>query len=82
MVKISNNILGIVYIISYLCLLYCLWLWNGPTFLFFDIYFLGSSLVDNNPSLIRYMDIYKLEIPGFDWLCGKSIEQLLSLFGS
>jgi hypothetical protein len=49
---------------------------------FFDIYFLGSSLVDNNPSLIRYMDIYKLEIPGFDWLCGKSIEQLLSLFGS
>ena len=49
---------------------------------FFDIYFLGSSLVDNNPSLIRYMDIYKLEIPGFDWLCGKFIEQLLSLFGS
>jgi len=30
----------------------------------------------------KYMDIYKLEIPGFDWLCGKFIEQLLSLFGS
>lgn len=54
--------------------------WSNVSF--FDIYFLGYSLVDNNPSLIRYMDIYKLEIPGFDWLCGKFIEQLLSLFGS
>ena len=45
MVKISNNILGIVYIISYLCLLYCLWLWNGPTFLFLTFIFWGLPLL-------------------------------------
>ena len=45
MMKISNKILGTVYVISYLCLLYCLWLWNGPIFLFLTVILFGLPLL-------------------------------------
>ncbi len=57
----------------HLCL-YCLWLWNGPTFPFFDIYFLGSSFADNNPSSLLGIWIFtNLEILGFDWIMASLI---------
>ncbi|WP_240628282.1 hypothetical protein [Streptococcus sp. LQJ-218] len=43
--KISNEILGTVYIVSYLCLLYCLWLWNGLAFLLLTFIFWGIPLL-------------------------------------
>ncbi|MDU4441530.1 MAG: hypothetical protein E7I99_06720 [Streptococcus mitis] len=43
--KISNEILGIVYIVSYLCLLYCPWLWNGLAFLLLTFIFWGIPLL-------------------------------------
>ena len=43
--KISNKILGTVYVISYLCLLYCLWIWNGPIFLFLTVILFGFPLL-------------------------------------
>lgn len=45
MSKISNKILGTVYVISYLCLLYCLWIWNGPIFLFLTVILFGFPLL-------------------------------------
>ncbi|TAA65829.1 hypothetical protein D2908_09195 [Streptococcus sp. LQJ-218] len=45
MMKISNEILGTVYIVSYLCLLYCLWLWNGLAFLLLTFIFWGIPLL-------------------------------------
>ena len=43
--KISNEVLGTVYIVSYLCLLYCLWLWNGLAFLLLTFIFWGIPLL-------------------------------------
>ena len=43
--KISNEVLGTVYIVSYLCLLYCLWLWNGLAFLLLIFIFWGIPLL-------------------------------------
>ena len=43
--RISNEILGTVYIVSYLCLLYCLWLWNGLALLLLTFIFWGIPLL-------------------------------------
>ena len=43
--KISNEILGTIYIVSYLCLLYGLWLWNGLAFLLLTFIFWGIPLL-------------------------------------
>ena len=43
--KISNEVLGTVYIVSYLCLLYGLWLWNGLAFLLLTFIFWGIPLL-------------------------------------
>lgn len=43
--KISNEVLGTVYIVSYLCLLYGLWLWNGLAFLLLIFIFWGIPLL-------------------------------------
>ncbi|WP_232049740.1 hypothetical protein [Streptococcus sp. 116-D4] len=43
--KISNEILGTIYIVSYLCLLYGLWLWNGLAFLLLIFIFWGIPLL-------------------------------------
>ena len=43
--KISNEILGTIYIVSYLCLLYGLWLWNGLAFLLLAFIFWGIPLL-------------------------------------
>ena len=45
MMKISNEVLGTVYIVSYLCLLYGLWLWNGLAFLLLTFIFWGIPLL-------------------------------------
>ena len=43
--KISNEVLGTIYIVSYLCLLYGLWLWNGLAFLLLRFIFWGIPLL-------------------------------------
>ena len=43
--KISNEILGTIYIVSYLCLLYGLWLWNGLALLLLAFIFWGIPLL-------------------------------------
>lgn len=43
--KISNEVLGTVYIVSYLCLLYGLWLWNGLALLLLTFIFWGIPLL-------------------------------------
>ena len=45
MVKISNEILGVIFVLSYLGLLCCLWIWNGPIFLFLCMIFWGLPLL-------------------------------------
>ena len=45
MVEISNKILRFIFTFSYLCLIVCLWIWNGPTFLFLIFIFWGIPLL-------------------------------------
>lgn len=50
-------------------------------FFFFDGYLIWFSLINNSYSFVRFMDIYKIEIPDFNWLYIEFIEHLLSVFG-
>ncbi|MDK8090708.1 hypothetical protein [Streptococcus intermedius] len=45
MARISNEILGLIFILSYIGLLCCLWIWIGPIFLLLCMIFWGLPLL-------------------------------------
>lgn len=78
MARISNEILGLIFILSYIGLLCCLWIWIGPIFLLLCMIFWGLPLLIISIPWLGLLDIYKIQITSSNRLPGKFIKWLLS----